>query len=52
MESFKWENSGPYQIGHNKQLVILYVVIIKSAYCTAFYQSKDKYKFNEKLHAQ
>ena len=27
-ENFKWRNSGPHQIGHNKRLVILSVVII------------------------
>ena len=34
-ENFKWRNSGPYQIGHNKRLVILSVVI-SGAYCIAF----------------
>ena len=29
----KWRNSGPYQIGHNKRLVVLSVVIISGAYC-------------------
>ena len=33
-ENFKWRNSGPYQIGHYKRLVILSVVIISGAYCS------------------
>ena len=33
MENFKWRNSGLYQIGHNKQLVILSMVITSSTYC-------------------
>ena len=32
-ENFKWKNSGPDRIGHNKRLVLLSVVIISGAYC-------------------
>ena len=32
-ENFKWRNSVPYQIGYNRQLVILSVVIISDVDC-------------------
>ena len=44
---FKWRNSGPYQIGHNKRLVILSVVIKSGAYCTALIANRCTTKFSK-----
>ena len=44
-ENFKWRNSGPYEIGHNKRLVISFVVIMIGAYCII--TRSDKKKKNE-----
>ena len=49
MENFKWRNSEPYQVGHNKRLVILPVVIISGAYCIYNVNPVMNFYINKKM---